>query len=490
MAKTNKKAADYRVDLEAPRLAGGMGPRPAVQDAEKLLRRAVMACLLWEDLHYQTGAQVAENIAKLVPYVDPYVCSLIAIEARNQQKLRHVPLFIAREMARYPKHKALLGELLPQIIKRADELTEFLAIYWKNGKCPLAKQVKLGLGAAFLNFNEYHFGKYDGKEDKIKPRDVMFMAHPVKGLGKNTKEDRKNGIFDKSKTGILFKKLVDGNLEIPDTWEVALATGKDKKETWTRLINEKKLGGLAFLRNLRNMKDAGVPYETIRLGFDTVNSYWLLPLNYLAAAKEAPEWEREIETMMLKQLGAVQKLPGYTIMVIDVSGSMHSKISDKSDFNRMQVAAVMAMLAAETCEHISLYTTAGNDGTRKHQTKLMRPHRGFSFIEQVEEISKELGGGGIFTRQCLEYIKANDTNKKPDRIIVFSDSQDCDTEGSKIPAPFGVKNYVVDVSSYDRGVAYDGIWTAEVSGWSEHFVNYIRSLEGVEVVGQSDEAQQ
>ena len=62
---------------------------------------------------------------------------------------------------------------------------------------------------------------------------------------------------------------------------------------------------------------------------------------------------------------------------------------------------------------------------------------------------------------------------------MFSDSQDCDRI-NKIPKPFGTKNYIVDVSAEKRGINYKGIWTAEVSGWSEHFLTYIAALEGIE----------
>ena len=51
----------------------------------------------------------------------------------------------------------------------------------------------------------------------------------------------------------LWKRLVDGELATPDTSEVELSAGKDKKETFERLLLEGKLGGLAVLRNLRNM---------------------------------------------------------------------------------------------------------------------------------------------------------------------------------------------------------------------------------------------
>jgi len=115
-----------------PALAGGTGARAARQDAEALLRRAVMACLLWEDMAYESGTSNGENIASLIPKVKPEVVAQIAVEARAAQKLRHVPLFIAVEMLKYPKHKEYVKDILPKIITRADMLTDFLALYKKS----------------------------------------------------------------------------------------------------------------------------------------------------------------------------------------------------------------------------------------------------------------------------------------------------------------------------------------------------------------------
>lgn len=90
------------------------------------------------------------------------------------------------------------------------------------------------------------------------------------------------------------------------------------------------------------------------------------------------------------------------------------------------------------------------------------------------------GGGGIFTRQCLEWCKEHVTDAESfDRIIVFSDYQDCDYSGL-IPEPFAKHNYIYDVSSEKHGIAYNGVWEAEISGWSEHFLTYIAALEGLE----------
>ncbi len=485
--KTNKSVKGTlsdRVMDKSTRLAGGYGVFAAKQGADALLRRAVMACLLWENVAYESGSQVANNIKSLIPQVEPETVAQIAVEARTQQKLRHVPLFIAREMARLDTHKHLVGSLLPKIILRADELTEFLAIYFKDGKDqPISKQVKIGLAEAFNRFNAYNLAKYN-RDSEIKLRDVAFLTH-VKPSGQGQTHDvpavsrkgyKRGKVLRHSDS--LIEKLIKSELPTPDTWEVALSAGKDKKETWERLISENKLGGLAFIRNLRNMEQAGVDPKVIARGFETVNAGWILPLNYLSAAKYAPKWERELETLMLKGLSNIPKLTGYTILVVDVSGSMSQSVSDKSEMTRLNAGAAMAMLASEMCERVSIYATAGSDGMRVHKTSIIKPRRGFALIEEIESLEHRLGGGGIFTRQCLEYIKQNE-RETPDRIIVFSDSQDCDITGKKIPAPFGKRNYIVDVSSHDHGVNYNGLWDAEISGWSEHFLTFIAALEGV-----------
>lgn len=147
------------------------------------------------------------------------------------------------------------------------------------------------------------------------------------------------------------------------------------------------------------------------------------------------------------------------------------------------------MLAAEMCERVAIYATAGSDPSRVHKTEVLPPRRGFALSDLVLDVAKRLGGGGIFTRQCLEYIKGQE-KAQPDRIIVFSDSQDCDYPDRKVPAPFGRYNYIIDVSAQSRGIAYEGLWTAEISGWSEHFLKFIAALEGVTVSEEEDEEAQ
>lgn len=111
------------------RLAGGFGNAAASQSNLALLRRAVLANLLWEDIAYQDGKVVSAEIDRLIPLCAPQEVFDLAIEAREKQKLRHTPLYLAAQMCRSESHRKLVGKLLPRIITRADMLSDFLALY-------------------------------------------------------------------------------------------------------------------------------------------------------------------------------------------------------------------------------------------------------------------------------------------------------------------------------------------------------------------------
>jgi len=468
MSKLNPTVKKKSVKTEKNvRLAGGFGAKAAKQGNIDRLRRLVLANLLWENNAYVDGETTAKQIADLIPQCDPVEVANLVVETRLLQKLRHTPLFMAAVMLKHTTHASLVAEMLPKIITRPDMMTDFLSIYQKlNGLTKLRKianAAKRGLAASFNNFNEYAFAKYD-RDGAIKLRDVMFLVHPKPEQGREE----------------LYAKIANRTLDVPDTWEVNLSactTTAEKKAVWERLLTEGKIGGLAFLRNLRNMSEVGVNANIIRSSFKTIRSGMLLPLNFINAAKNAPTFSQDISKMMVDNYSALPKLPGHTVFVVDKSGSMGAAISGKSAMTRFEVACAMAILANEVCESVDIYITAGSDSTCIHQTKkLDYPKHGFELANQIAQT--QVGGGGIFTRQVLEFIE-KDQKATPDRIIVFSDSQDCDHKNKALPKPFGKNNYIVDVSSAQYGVNYKGVWTAEISGFSEHFVNYIAAYEGI-----------
>jgi 60 kDa SS-A/Ro ribonucleoprotein len=365
----------------------------------------------------------------------------LAVEGRERMKLRHAPLLLVREMARHKTHRALVSETLARIIQRADELAEFVGIYWKDGRVPLSGQVKKGLAAAFPKFDEYQLAKYD-RGGPIKLRDVLFLCHAKPR--------------DQAQAEV-WKKLVSGSLTTPDTWEVTLSSGADKREAWERLLREQKLGALALLRNLRNMREAGVDESLVLSALGSMRTTRVLPFRFLAAARYAPQWEEALEQAMLKCVAETEKLSGKTIVLVDVSGSMTAPLSRRSEMQRTDAAYGLAVLLREIAEKVAVYSFSDN-------LVEVPARRGFALRDAIDVSQRHN------STQLGNAVEKLNGNEKCDRLIVITDEQAHD----KVPAPSG-KGYLINVASYKNGVGY-GKWM-HIDGWSEAVIEYIRALE-------------
>jgi hypothetical protein len=406
---------------------------------ELQLRRSVLACLLWESQFYEDGVEIAGRIKELVPKVAPEKVAALAVEARTQMKLRHAPLMLVREMARHATHRKLVAETLEQVIQRADELAEFVAIYWKDGRVPLSAQVKKGLAAAFGKFDEYALAKYN-REGPIKLRDVLFLIHakPV----------------DETQAA-LWKRLVDGELVTPDTWEVALSGGGDKREQWERLLRERKLGALALLRNLRNMEQAKVDERLVFSALKAMKTERVLPFRFIAAARYAPQWEQSLEDAMFKCVAEAPKLKGKTVLLVDVSGSMDAQLSRRAEMTRADAGYGLAVLLREVCEKVEIFSFS-------EHTRRIPSRRGFALRDAIHGSQPH---GGTYLGTAVKMVAGS-----YDRLIVISDEQAADS----VPPPTET-GYVINVAGYKNGVGY-GRWL-HIDGWSEAVIDYIRAFE-------------
>ena len=414
------------------------------------LRRSVMSCLLWENETYENGQSIADRIAELCKIVEPAAIAEMAVEARSAMHLRHVPLFLVRQLAKRKSCGPLVAETLPRIIQRADELTEYLAIYWKDD-APTERQSisagsKRGLAASFAHFNEYELAKYN-RDNAIKLRDVMFLVHP------------KPTTFEQAS---LWKRLANNELATSDTWEVELSAGKDKKATFERLMTEKKLGGLATLRNLRNMVNAGVDENLIRERL-AAGCGKCLPFRFITAARYAPQLEDAIEQAMFKSLEGLQPLQGKTGLLIDVSGSMDEQLSNKSEATRVDVAAGLGVLLRELCPQVAIATFS-------YKAVEVPPRRGFALRDAIHN-SQEHGGTNL--RAALIDLMPRQAWKNLTRLIVITDEQSRDGILSMARGPAA---YVINIASARNGVSYGNGWH-HIDGWSERVVDYIQEFE-------------
>lgn len=432
MAQLNVR---YRVTAETHGGTPAFGHLTPLQQ----LRRSVLSCLLWEGEFYEEGQSIADRISEAAKQVSAADLSKLIIEARTVHNLRHVPLLLLTALVRKGGGR-LIGDTIEQTIQRADELGEFLTLYWRNGKTPIAKQVKIGLSRALRKFDAYALAKYD-REKAIRIRDVLFLVHA------KPKDDEQ---------AALWKQLAEGTLESPDTWEVQLSAGADKKETWLRLLIQNKLGYLALLRNLRNMTDVGVDEALIR---DRIlarkGAQRVFPFRYVAAARACPRMEPTLDQALSEAISELPPLPGKTIVLVDVSGSMDAQLSSKSDLKRMDAAAALASLINGDLRVFSFSNALVE----------VPPRRGMAGVDAILNSQQH---GGTALAGAVQAINA----LPHDRLIVITDEQA--TDGT-VPQPVAKYAYMVNVASYKNGVGY-GRWT-HLDGFSEGIIRWIYAAE-------------
>lgn len=405
--------------------------------AEQELERSVLSCLLWEGEFYEDGAFVADRILRLAHEVPSAKVAALAVRARSEFKLRHVPLWLCVALARRGE---LQAETLDDCIQRADEMGEFLSLYWKGGRIPLAAQVKKGLAFAFPKFDAYQLAKYD-RDAAVRLRDVMFLVHPKP-------ED--------TEQAAAWKLLAAGALPAPDTWEVALSGGADKRAAWERLLAEKRLGYMALLRNLRNMQSVDVPEESVFAALKAgAPKSRALPFRFIAAAGAVPQWEPALEDAMLS-VTQEQRLPGNTLLLIDVSGSMDDRLGEKSELTRLDSACGLAILAREVCERVEVFTFS-------ERLAPVPPRRGFALRDAVLTSQPH---SSTYLGNAVRILNS----QAADRLIVITDEQSHDV----VPGP-AHDGYMINVASNERGVGY-GPWT-HLDGFSEAVLTFIAASE-------------
>lgn len=494
MARTNRTPPTRPPELTHE------GGRAAHLTPLQALERSVLSCLLWEDGFYESGQTVADRIKALVPQCAMADVSALAIKARTEYGLRHVSLLLARELARHPGavyvkanedavslyRRQLVGDTVNGVIQRADELAEFLSLYWQPTKQPISNAVKRGLRLAFQRFGWFALAKYN-RDHSIKLRDVLFLAHPKPSAplpngdalpaelaGRKAIEEvtRRDGTTTKRhRVGIggVWTQLADDKMAVPDTWEAAIsAAGSDKAKKlaeWTRLVSEDRLGVFALVRNLRNLIEAGVPDDVVRAALvrkvgDEKPSL-MFPYRFMAAVDFAPRFTMELEALMLKSAAAMPRLAGTTVFLVDVSGSMDSRLSGKSEMTRIDAAAALCVAGREVCENARVFVFSD-------RCVELKPFRGLGLVPAIKGA---IPHGGTCLRASLEWMHGGPA-KKYDRIVVITDEQSSD--GIAPPLP-GSKAYVINVASNKNGVGY-GPWT-HIDGFSDGVLRYIAEWE-------------
>lgn len=415
---------------------------PAVANIsiEAQLRRSVLSCLLWENEFYESGKTIADRIVDLASQIQPQTLSRLALEARHTFNLRHVPLLLCDVLSKTGSGDPIVSNTISQVISRADEPGELLSIFWRNGRKMVPAGMRKGICKALVKFDEYQLAKYD-RDGAVKIRDVLRIVRPTP---------------DSLEQSALWKRAKDRQLEVPDTWEVALSGGANKKETFERLLLDGKLGYLALLRNLRNMSQANVDPDLVNKAIRDRKggAQRVLPFRYVAAARAAPQYEPALDAALHAAIHELPALDGKTIVLVDVSGSMDAKLSSKSDMRRIDAAAALASIIPASEKRVFAFDTSVAE---------LPPRSG---LAGVDAILRKVGGGTSIGH-AVQWV-----NEYPhDRLIVITDEQSHD----HVPAPTAPLAYMINVASNKNGVGY-GRWI-HIDGFSEGVLRYINEIE-------------
>lgn len=408
------------------------------------LRRSVLSCLLWENEFYEDGIEISKRITDTAALVKPEDLASLAIEARKVFNLRHVPLLLLDVLSKTGPH--LMAETTARVVSRADEMAELLSVYWRNGRKTVPRQMRKGLAQAFTKFDEYRLAKYD-RNGAVKLRDVLRIARPKP---------------ETDEQSALFKRVTKRSLKTPDTWEVSLSGGANKKEVFERLIKEEQLGYLALLRNLRNMAQAGVDGALVR---DAIiarkGAQQVFPFRYVAAARAAPQYEPWLDMALCEAIATLPVFSGKTVILVDVSGSMDWALSSKSDMKRIDAAAALGAIIPGD---VRLFTFSNN-------VVEVPPRRGMAGVDAI--VSSQ-AHGGTNLGAALAWL---DANVKADRLVVITDEQSHDRV--VLPKAY-TKAYMINVASNKNGVGYGSGWN-HIDGFSENVLRYMYETEKEEV---------
>lgn len=377
-----------------------------MSDKEKLVTQ-VLTSLFNEKKFYGDNSQDILNTARSVIKSDAGFVANLCVFARNEMHLRTISHVLVSELAKSTEGKEFVRKALNKIIERPDDMTEVLSYYTNTYSKPVPNSIKKGLADSFGRFDEYQLAKYN-RDNAVKLKDILCLVHP------KARDEIQNN---------LWRRLLEDNLKTPVTWETELSSKGNTKEVWESLIDGNKLGYMAMMRNLRNIIKSGASnlnkvYEYLtdenrilknkQLPFRYYNAFKTLKNEGIGTSKIYDALEIAIKTSTRN----INRLRGKTLISADVSGSMNSQISAKSELTCAEIAVLMLSIANHICEE-TITTTFDNN---LYACNLSTQN---GIIANANSV--KVNGGGTDITLPIRYLI--DEKVFVDRIILLSDNE-------------------------------------------------------------------
>lgn len=443
---------------------------------------------------------------------------IIARWLRHDMNIRATPQALLVVASRFDGTKPFVRKYAPEIAVRPDEIKTCLLMHrFFFGMKSIKNCLGQGLSDATAKFNERGLIKYDSPNWPTW-KDVLQVL--PRGHGRPLSKELatyflKGDIVDASKTPVIaarkaLNKLDSFNSEAKDlavksmvNWEVLLSQfGSEKKAVWEFLIDNNLVGYMALMRNLRNLLEAEASDAVIKKVVskladpEQVRRSRQLPFRFLMAHQILNEHFRSVGASprnVSKMLEALedasnysvenlQKLPGLTAIFADNSGSMSTKVSDKSQMSCAGAANALCGIVAKLCEDSIVAAFATDIGPitfTKHDT----------VIGIANKVGKADTKGYCTNAHLIpQYLERH--GLKPDRVIILSDMQCwnssgwgsqplCDAWASFKKSHKETWLHSIHLNGYGDSPVDEGDRVNQVGGFSDKIFDMLLQVEGV-----------
>ena len=443
----------------------------SMKDKAKLISQVTTSFLNEAKFYGDNTADLIATLQRVIK-TDPAFVSKLAVFARREFNMRSVAHVLTAYLAHEVEGKPYVKDTIRGICLRGDDATELMAFYLNTFGRPIPNSVRKGINAVFTGFDEYTLAKYKGEGNALKMRDLVLLCHPA------PKSDEQSE---------MWKRLLEGKLATPYTWESELSAKGNNKQTWEQLIDSGKMGYMGTIRNLRNIINAKPSniekvWQTIE-NPSAVKRSKQLPFRFLSAYKQVggiagSRGLDALEAAVEASTANLPKLPGTTVIAVDTSGSMSCSVSAKSDVRCCEIGWMLGMIANRICDNSYFYT---------FDTSIQQYYvsRRAGILYTVAHNSTPGGG----TNMGLPFEKMIHDRIKADRVIVISDNE-CnrgstwyqrktiqalaDEARRATGQDFWV--HAIDLMGYGTQ-QFAGPKTNLIAGWSEKVFNFIQIAE-------------
>ena len=437
----------------------------SMKDKSKLVTQ-VLTSFFNESRFYAADDRAMIDTMKRVIKSDPVFVSKLAVFARREFNMRSVAHVLTAYLAHEVEGKPYVKDTIRGICLRGDDATELMSFYLNTFGRPIPNSIRRGINAVFTGFDEYTLAKYKGEGKALKMKDLVCLCHPAP---KDTEQSE------------MWKRLLEDKLATPYTWETELSKRGNTKQVWGELIASGKVGYMALVKNLRNIVNAAP--NNIEKVWETIENPVLvrkskqLPFRYLAAYKSIKGLPNvgsraldALESAVDTSIANVPRLPGTTVIAVDVSGSMDMPVSKKSETKCVEIGMMLGLLANKICDNSIFYTF--NNRIERYSVS-----RRANILQTCVNNAQARGG----TNMGLPFETMIRDGIRADRVIVISDNE-CNS-GWSAPIQTLADRYrreslndiwvhAIDLMGYGTQ-QFAGPKTNIIAGWSEKVLNFI-----------------